>query len=110
MFFWNQYCYKDPHSEASNFGTAKVRHGNRSNGMDKEWTCVVQVFKFPPYGGGDGKPLITLGTRFEPGADDRSAPYEIDLDTFDPAIFLPLDPGRNCFQRIRIIPESDITV
>jgi len=32
--------------------------------------ALHQVFKFPPYGGGDGKPLITLGTRFEPGADD----------------------------------------
>ena len=49
-----------------------------NNGIDITWmiefTCVVQVFKFPPYGGGDGKPLITLGTRFEPGADDRSGP------------------------------------
>ena len=28
------------------------------------------MFKFPPYGGDDGKPLIALGTRFQPGSDD----------------------------------------
>lgn len=32
---------------------------------------VVQVFKFPPYGGTDGKPVLVLGTRFQPGSDDK---------------------------------------
>ena len=29
------------------------------------------MFKFGPYGGDDKKPLLTLGTKFEPGNDDR---------------------------------------
>merc|ERR1719391_1259083 len=33
--------------------------------------ALHQVFKFAPYGGDkDHKPLLTLGTRFEPGSDD----------------------------------------
>lgn len=45
--------------------------------VDKQnnvWVTDValhQVFKFAPYGGGDQKPLIALGTRFQPGADDQ---------------------------------------
>ena len=32
--------------------------------------ALHQIFKFAPYGG-DHKPLLTLGTRFQPGSDDR---------------------------------------
>ena len=32
--------------------------------------ALHQVFKFPPYGGTDHRPLITLGERFVPGSDD----------------------------------------
>ena len=32
--------------------------------------ALHQVFKFAAYGG-DGKPVLILGTRFEPGTDDR---------------------------------------
>jgi hypothetical protein len=32
--------------------------------------ALQQVFKFGPYGGDNKKPLLTLGTRFEPGTDD----------------------------------------
>jgi len=44
--------------------------------VDKQnnvWVTDValhQVFKFGPYGGNDQKPLIALGTRFEPGSDE----------------------------------------
>jgi len=44
--------------------------------IDKQnnvWVTDVamhQVFKFGPYGGDDKKPLLTLGTKFEPGNDD----------------------------------------
>ena len=33
--------------------------------------ALHQVFKFGAYGGEGGKPVLTLGTRFEPGTDDR---------------------------------------
>ena len=33
--------------------------------------AMHQVFKFGPYGGPNKKPLVELGTKFEPGADDR---------------------------------------
>ena len=32
--------------------------------------ALHQIFKFAPYGG-DHKPLLSLGTRFQPGSDDR---------------------------------------
>ena len=33
--------------------------------------AMHQVFKFGPYGGVDGKPLIILGQKFQPGRDDQ---------------------------------------
>ena len=46
-------------------------HGLTVDSHSNVWLTDValhQVFKFPPKGG--AKPLLTLGTRFEPGNDD----------------------------------------